>query len=190
MKYLFIFQRLFIAVCTLLLLTACSNELDIETFPNDTLVTVKFQGTPSVFTHVHLDIVDVQLRVLEDLSNPNAWVSLKTSNDGIHDVTSITGNMVLALVDFEEIPSTFIYSIRVVFGDRNTVVENNIEYTVTFDPQVDNTSTNIVGKQLKSNTVYEFTLVFDTDRSIEINANGSINISPYMSTNLSVFNLF
>ena len=190
MKCLLIVERWFIIVFALVLLTTCSNDLDTETFDDHALVTVKFQGTPSAFTRVQLDIVDVQLRVLDDLSNPNAWVSLTTRNPGVYDITSITGNTVLALVDFEEIPSTFIHSIRVVFGNRNTVVKNNIEYTVTFDSQFDNTSTNIVGKQLKPNTVYEFTLVLDTDRSIVVNANGSVHITPNMSTNLSLFNLF
>lgn len=190
MKYSFKFERIVIAVLILFSCIGCSDELDTETFDNSSLVTVKFQGTPSAFNKVNLEIIEVQLRVLEDASSPDAWVSLPTSNTGVFDVATITGNTALSLVDFEEVPSEFIYNIRVVFGDRNRVVKDNIEYTVAFDSQFDNAASNIVEKHLESNTVYEFTLIFDTDRSIKMNADDSVNISPNMTTNLSLYNLF
>ncbi len=168
MKYTFKFERIVVAVLILFLCVGCSGEVDAETFDNSSLVTVKFQGTPSAFNNVNLEIVEVQFRVLEDASNPDAWVSLTTSNTGVFDLVSITGNEVLSLVDFEEVPSDFIYNIRVVFGDRNKVIKNNIEYTVAFDSQFDNASSNIVEKHLKSNTVYEFTLIFDANETDEM----------------------
>lgn len=184
------FKILVIGLLTLFFMTSCSHELETETFENSSLITVKLQGTPSTFNKVNLEIIDVQLRVLEDETNPNAWLSLNTVNTGIHDLTKITDNTVVTLVDFEEIPSEFIYNIKLVFGDHNTVVENGIEYILDINSEFNNASVNIVEKQLISNKVYDFVLVFDTDNSIEMSSEGNANLNPKMSTEMRLFNLF
>ncbi|MEM5566506.1 DUF4382 domain-containing protein [Psychroserpens sp. AS72] len=181
---------LIIGLLTLFLMTSCASELETETFENSSLITVKLQGTPSTYSRANFEIIDVQIRVLEDESDPNAWVSLNTVNTGIHDLTKITDNTVVTLVDFEEIPSEFIYNIKLVFGDYNTVVENGLEYVLDIAPEYDNASVNIVGKQLISNKVYDFVLVFDTDNSIEMSSEGNANLNPKMSTEMRLFNLF
>jgi len=184
------FKNLAIIVLSLFLMTSCSNELETETFENSTLVTVKLQGTPSTLSKANLEVVDIQLRVLEDESNPNAWVSLNTVNTGIHDLTKITDNTVVTLVDFEEIPSEFIYNIKLVLGDNNTMVKNGLEYVLDMAPEYNNASVNIVGKQLMSNKIYDFVLVFDVDGSIEMSSEGNANLNPKMSTEMRLFNLF
>ncbi|WP_040279715.1 DUF4382 domain-containing protein [Psychroserpens damuponensis] len=184
------FKILVIGLLTLFLITSCSNELETETFENSSLITVKLQGTPSVYSKANLEVLDVQLRVLEDESDPNAWVSLNTVNTGIHDLTKITDNTVVTLVDFEEIPTEFIYNIKLVFGDRNSVVGNGQEYVLDIAPEYDNASVNIVGKQLISNKVYDFVLVFDTDNSIEMSSGSNANLNPKMSTEMRLFNLY
>jgi len=184
------FKNLAIIVLSLFLMTSCSNELETETFENSTLVTVKLQGTPSTLSKANLEVIDIQLRVLEDESNPNAWVSLNTVNTGIHDLTKITDNTVVTLVDFEEIPSEFIYNIKLVLGDNNTMVKNGLEYVLDMAPEYNNASVNIVGKQLMSNKIYDFVLVFDVDGSIEMSSEGNANLNPKMSTEMRLFNLF
>jgi hypothetical protein len=190
MKILPNFKILVIGVLTLFLVTSCSSELETETFESSTLVTVKLQGTPSIYSKANLEVIDVQLRVLEDESDPNAWVSLNTVNTGIYDLTKITENKLVTLVDFEEIPSEFIYNIKLVFGENNMAVKNGLEYVLDIAPEFDNASVNIVGKQLISNKVYDFVLVFDTDESIKMSAEGTANLNPKMSTEMRRFNLF
>ena len=190
MKTLLNFKILVISVLALSLMTSCSNELETETFENSTLVTVKLQGTSSAFSKANLEIIDVQLRVLEDELDPNAWVSLNTVNTGIHDLTKITDNTVVTLVDFENIPSAFIYNIKLVFGDNNRVVKNGLEYVLDIAPECNNASINVVEKQLISNKIYDFVLVFDVDGSIEMSSEGNANLNPKMSTEMRLFNLF
>jgi hypothetical protein len=190
MKTLRHFKSLVICVLTLFLMSSCSNELETETFENSTLVTVKLQGTPSTFDKAYLEVIDVQLRVLEDESDPNAWVSLNTVNTGIHDLTEITDDTVVTLVDFEEIPSEFIYNIKLVFGGHNTAVKDGLEYVLDIAPEYNNASTNVVEKQLISNKVYDFVLMFDVDGSIEMSSEGNANLNPKMSTEMRLFNLF
>nr|WP_321221504.1 DUF4382 domain-containing protein [uncultured Psychroserpens sp.] len=184
------FKILIIGLLTIFLMTSCSNELETETFEDSSLITVKLQGTPSNLNRVNLEILDIQIRVLEDELDPNAWISLNPVNTGIHDVTKIVNNQVVTLVDFEEIPSNYIYNIKLVFGDNNTVVENGIEYILDFNVNADNASINVVEKQLISNKVYDFVLVFDTDESINISSEGHANLNPKMSTEMRLFNLF
>lgn len=184
------FKILVTSLLALFLITSCSNELETETFENSSLITVKLQGTPSTFNKANLEVIDVQIRVLEDELDPNAWVSLNPVNTGIHDLTKIIDNQVVTLVDFEEIPSEFIYNIKLVFGDQNTVVKNGLEYVLDIASEHDNASVNIVGKQLISNKVYDFVLVFDTDDSIEMSSEGTANLNPKMSTEMRLFNLY
>ncbi|WP_047548685.1 DUF4382 domain-containing protein [Psychroserpens sp. Hel_I_66] len=184
------FKIIVIGVLTLFLMTSCSNELETETFENSSLITVKIQGTPSILSKVNLEIIDVQLRVLEDETSPNAWVSLHTVNTGIHDLTKINTNDVVTLVDFEEIPSQFIYNIKLVFGDQNSVLKNGLEYTLNINENFNNAATNIVGKQLQTNKMYDFVLVLDLDNSIEMSSEENANLSPKMSTEMRLYNLF
>jgi hypothetical protein len=184
------FKILVIGLLTLFLMTSCSNELETETFENSSLITVKLQGVPSVYSEANLEVIDVKIRVLEDELDPEAWVSLNPVNTGIHDLTKITDDTVVTLVDFEEIPSEFIYNIKLVFGDDNSVVENGLEYVLDINAACNNSSINVVEKQLISNKVYDFVLVFDTDNSIEMSSEGHANLNPKMSTEMRLFNLF
>ncbi|MDG5490892.1 DUF4382 domain-containing protein [Psychroserpens sp. SPM9] len=180
-------------VCSFFLLvfaTGCSKEYDTETFENTSLVTVKLQGTQSVFSKVNIEVLEVQFRVLEDENDPYAWVTLNTINTGIHDLSSITDNQVVTLVDFDEVPSEFIYSIKLVLGDQNSAKKNGVEYTLLLDAETENASANIVEKQLISNSLYEFVMELDLDESIEISTEGNAKLDPKMNTLLRRFELF
>ncbi|MEH6536973.1 MAG: DUF4382 domain-containing protein [Psychroserpens sp.] len=174
----------------LFLVTSCSKEYDTETFENSSLVTVKLQGTQSVFSKVNIDVLEVQFRVLEDKNDPNAWMTLNTINTGIHDLTNITDSQIVTLVDFDEVPSEFIYSIKLVLGDQNSAIKNSVEYVLDMAPEHENGPVNIVEKQLKANSLYEFVIEFNLDDSIELTSEGNAELNPKMNTLLRRFELF
>lgn len=184
------FKTAIFSLLILCLLVSCSNELETETFENSSLITVKLQGTPSQLNRANIEVLDVQLRVLEDETAPNAWVSLNAINTGIHDLTDITNNQVVTLVDFEEVPISFVYNIKLVLGDQNSAVKNNIEYVLDMAPECEYASINIVEKQLSANKLYEFIIEFDVDRSVQFSSEGTANLNPKMSTLLRRFELY
>lgn len=177
------------SVLFLFLFCSCSQELDTETFDDKSLVTVKLQGTPSQLSRVNIEILDVQIRVLEDETNPNAWLSLTTMNTGIHDLTLLTNYEALTLVEFEEIPTGFIYNIKLVLGDQNSAVNNAIEYELIISPEQGHESINIVEKQLHANKLYDFLIEFDVDGSVELTTEGA-TLHPKMNTLLRRYELF
>nr|WP_321234758.1 DUF4382 domain-containing protein [uncultured Psychroserpens sp.] len=190
MKYLHAYKTALFSVLFLFLITSCTKEYDTETYENTSLVSVKLQGTQSTFSRVNIEILDVQFRVLDDENDPNAWISLNTINTGIHDLSDITENQVVTLVDFEEVPSEFIYNIKLVLGDHNTVVKNGIEYELNLAPEYENASVNIVEKQLVANRLYDFVIEFNLDDSIEMSTEGNANLNPKMNTLMRLFNIF
>ena len=190
MKFLSHYNVAIYSLLFLFFLSSCSKEIETETFENSSLVSVKLQGTQSVLNKANIEVIDVQFRILEDETEPNAWVSLNTINTGIHDLTDITDDQVVTLVDFEEIPTGFIYSIKLVLGDQNSVLKNGIEYELDMIDGYENASENIVGKQLIANKLYEFLIEFDVDRSVSFSSDGDANLNPKISTVLRRFELF
>lgn len=178
------------SILFLIFLSSCSKEHETETFENSSLISVKLQGTQSVLSRANIEILDVQFQVLEDETDSNAWLSLNSVNLGIHDLSDLTGNDVVTLVDFEEIPTGFIYSVKLVLGDENSVVKNGVEYSLVMAQGCDYQSTNIVSKQLETNTLYDFLIEFDIDRSVEFSSQGNVQLNPKMNTLLRRFELF
>ncbi|MDP5082039.1 MAG: DUF4382 domain-containing protein [Winogradskyella sp.] len=189
MTIFYITKPFLISLLVIVLFTSCSREEDTSPIENS-LVNVKFVGTQTQLSRFNLEILEVQLRVLEDETDPNAWISLNTMNTGIHDLTDFTGNHVITLVDFEHVPSEFIYNIKLVFGDENTVVKNGLEYSVDMESEYDNASVNVLGKQLVENKLYEFTIELNIDESIRFSSQNEVKLNPKMNTLMRLYNLF
>jgi len=182
-------KALLISLLAIILFSSCSKEEESTTLENS-LVNVKLIGTQTQLSRLNLEILDVQLRVLEDENDPKAWLSLNTINTGIHDLTDFTGNHVITLVDFEQVPSEFIYNIKIVLGDENSVVKNNIEYVVDIESEYENASVNVLEKQLVENKLYEFTVELNIDESVRFDSENKAKLNPRMSTEMRLFNLY
>ena len=181
-------KSILLSLLAIVLFTSCSKEEETSPLENS-LVNVKLVGTQTQFSRFNLEILDVQLKVLEDETDPNAWLSLNTINTGVHDLTDFTGNQVLTLVDFEQVPAEFIYSIKIVLGDANTVVKNNIEYVVDVEHEYDKV-TNILEKQLVENKLYEFTVELNIDESVYFSEGNQVELNPKTNTLMRLYNLF
>lgn len=182
-------KTLFFGIFTLLLLNSCSKEEE-SSYIENSLVNVNLAGTQTQLNRFNLEILEVQLKVLEDETDPNAWLSLNTINTGIHDLTKFTDNESIALVDFELVPTEFIYEIKLVFGDGNSVVKNHVEYAIDVESEYGNASVNVLEKQLVENKLYEFTIELDIDESIHFSSQNEAKLKPKTSTLLRLYNLF
>jgi hypothetical protein len=182
-------KSLLISFLAIVLLTSCTKEEESTPFDNS-LVNVKLVGTPTQLSSFNLEILDIQLRVLEDETDPNAWLSLNTINTGIHDLTNFTDNHVINLVDFKQVPSEFIYSIKLVLGDENSVVKNGVEYSLDIASEYENASVNILEKQLLENKLYDFTIELNIDESVRFSSPNEVKLDPKMNTLMRRYNLF
>lgn len=182
------YKFILISVFSLVFMSSCSSELESES-SEYSLATVKIKGSESQLSKLNVEVLDVQFKVLEDDNDPNAWVSVNTINTGIHDLTNLTGEQALTLVDFEEITSGFVYSIKIVLGDQNMAIMNGVQYELDVSLDFQDASTNIIGKQLKANALYEFTVEFEIDKSVVISSNGSVDFQPTISTLMRRFDI-
>lgn len=182
-------KTLLISLLAVIVCTSCTKE-EASTPLENSLVNVKLTGTQTQLSRFNLEIIDVQFRVLEDESNPNAWISLNAMNTGVHDLTFFNGNQFITLVDFEQVPSEFIYNIKLVLGDQNTIVKNGIEYVVDIDSEYGNSSVNILEKQLIENKLYEFTIELNLDESVSFSSQNEAKLNPKMNTSMRLYNLF
>lgn len=189
MLFSFNTKTLLVSIFALVLLTSCSKEEESDYIENS-LVNVNLVGTQTQLNRFNLEILEVQLKVLEDETNPNAWLSLNTINKGVHDLTNFNDNHAITLVDFEQVPADFIYNIKLVLGDRNTVVKNNVEYNIDLVSEYGNASVNVVEKQLVENKLYEFTIELDIDESIHFTSENEANLDPKTNTLMRLYNLF
>ncbi|WP_299223097.1 DUF4382 domain-containing protein [uncultured Psychroserpens sp.] len=189
MKYFQFAKAVLFSLMFLFFLSSCSKEEATTQFENS-LVSVKLVGTETPLNKVNIEILDVQFRIMEDESDPNAWVSLNAMNTGVHDLTNFTTDQVVTLVDFEQVPSEFIYSIKLVLGDNNSVVKTGIEYDLIMAPEYEGASVNIVEKQLVANKLYDFTIEVDLDESIVFSSDTKADFQPKMNTLMRLFNLF
>ncbi|WCO01872.1 DUF4382 domain-containing protein [Psychroserpens ponticola] len=189
MTFFYNSKTLLISLLAIVLFTSCTKEEDSSPIENS-LVNVKLTGTQTQLSRLNLEILDVQLRVLEDETDPNAWLSLNAINTGIHDLTDFTDNQVLTLVDFEQVPAEFIYNIKLVLGSDNSVVKNNIEYVVDIESEYDNASVNILERQLVENKLYEFTIELNIDDSVQFSSQNEVKLNPKMNTLMRLYNLF
>jgi len=182
------YKTIIYSISLLFLMSSCSKEDITETF-DTSLVNVKIKGTPSLFSKVNIEVLDVQFRVLEDETNPYAWVSLNTINSGVHDLTRLTQEHAMSLVDFEEVSSGYIYSIKIVLGDQNTVMENGVEHVLDISSEFQSASENVIEKQLDPNMLYEFVVEFEIDESVLFTSDGNFNFNPKINTLMRRFQL-
>ncbi|MEY8849641.1 DUF4382 domain-containing protein [Psychroserpens sp. XS_ASV72] len=176
-------------VLLLVSLSSCSKQEE-SGFEDNSLVNVKLSATPSVYQSFNLDIIEVQLQVLEDQTDANAWISLNTINTGVQDVSQLRANKVINLVDFEQVPSDFIYSIKLVLGDNNTALKNGVTYDLYVTTDYINGSTNIIEKEFKENKLYDLTIELNIDESVNLSSENSAELQPKTSTLLRLYNLF
>lgn len=190
MNYSKTIKSLFLTILFSIFLTSCSKEIETVLFENSSLINVKLKGTPSQFNKLNIELLNVQFRVLEDKTDPNAWVTINPNTIGIHNISEYTNDQTIILCDFEEFPSKYIYEIRLEIGYENSVSMNGVVYPITYQIEDLEGFSNIVKKQLDANKVYEFLIEVDIQKSITFSENDEAYLTPKMYTSLRTFELF
>lgn len=168
MKHLQAINQLFFSVLILLCSTSCSKD-DINVNENVTSITVKLKSSNSVLNKVYINIEDVQLKIKEDESVSDAWLSLNAINQGTYNICDLKEDNPLLLVDDLEIDANFIYEIRLVLGDNNFMDINNVLHSLDVANYGNATPSNLISTQLDSKRRYDFVIDMDIDESVSFN---------------------
>ena len=167
MKHLQLIKSVIFIIFILVCYTSCSKDnLNADNLTN---ITVKLKSTTGELDKVYLEIEDVQLKVKENSSDSNAWISLNTINRGTYNVFDLRGDSALLMVDNFEIKSTYIYEIRLVLGDNNFIDLNNIVSSLDVTDSGNSRPSNLVNTELGSNRFYDFVINIDIDESVRFN---------------------
>jgi hypothetical protein len=164
---------------SLLNFTACNK--DKEGVGTATLH-VRLTDAPGDYEAVYVDVQGVEINVTETADDKSGWIKLKNIQPGIYDLLKLT-NGVDALIASDVIPAGKISQIRLILGDKNSVVMNGKTYTLKTPSALQS------GLKLKVNTtlldgiVYTMLLDFDASRSIvSAGSSGNYNLKPVIRT--------
>ena len=168
-----------------LLITSCSKEDVLET--NElTSVSVKLSSTSVLYNAVYLDVKDIMIQTGKNAQNDNSWVSLGTLNPGVHNFTEMNNDAELILVEDLVIPASHVYKVKLVLGDDNAMVMDNVLYAIDTPSTNNKESVNVVDRSLDANKSYEFTLQFELDSSIDVDGMDVV-LNPKMNTEMRLY---
>lgn len=156
---------------TLLVSPACRRDRSPRITTLFTAKNVPTSGSEN-FQEVNVDIQKLQMHV-----NGGSWVDIST-NSGVYNMLAFKDGATLVLTDNADLPKAAIDKVRVIVGDRNSVVYNNTIYPMpgpTGEPPSADVSLNT---RFIPRREYELLLSIDVEKSITIHPDGSYSISP------------
>lgn len=164
--------------------TSCSKD-DMDNNAQLAAVSVSLKSTTQDLNKVYLDIADVQIRVKQEKSATNAWVSLNAINTGTHNVSALNDDAQLQLVDFAEIKSAYVYEIRIVLDDNNFIDINQTLFSLDVVDKGNATPSNLVNSEFEANHMYDIVIDLDLDESISFNTSDNMMVlNPKISTEI------
>tara|TARA_R110001592_G_scaffold20142_5_gene82023 strand:+ start:1715 stop:2293 length:579 start_codon:yes stop_codon:yes gene_type:complete len=175
---------IFLSFLTIFL--SCSSESinqDLEL--NKATVSVNLIGAQAEFDLVNIEVLDVQVKVIDDESVPNCWLSLNVNSKGIYNLLDLIDDSEANLVNSLKIPAGEIYEVKLVLGDNNTIVIDGKTLPLVMNSEHAKGLVVRTEKDLKSNTDYSFSINFDVKKSIlKTNIKDRIILSPVLSVSL------
>lgn len=148
---------------------SCSDEKD------NARLAVELTDAPAGYDKVWVDVEGVEVRVGDK--------TMDVSNDALDkgnllvDLLTLTGGKTLLLAD-EDVPAGEISEIRLILGDKNSLVKDGVTYALK-TPSAQQSGLKLKVKQeLLPGVLYRLLLDFDASRSIVELGNGNYNLKP------------
>lgn len=151
---------------------------------NDTMQTsaikVRLVDAPGDYKEVNIDVRDILIKNATDAGD-QGWVSIGNTPSGgrIYNLLDLTGGVSLMLAD-TLIPSTYLGQVRLLLGDKNTLVLKDGTTHPLNTPSAQQSGLKLkVNQTLLGGVSYEFLMDFDADRSVVKAGNSGIyNLHP------------
>ncbi|WP_298237359.1 DUF4382 domain-containing protein [uncultured Algibacter sp.] len=172
--------KLIVPLLFLSFLISCNDSESSSVNQGAPTISVRLVDSPGDYEAVNVDVLDVMIKMDDDSDDDNGWMSLKAEGD-IVNLLEFTGGVSKVLVERFPIPAGTLSQMRLVLGDRNTIVIENEEGEDPSEYDLKTPSGQQSGLKVKIDALieegftYDFVLDFDVDKSI-VHAGNSGNI--------------
>ena len=159
--------------------SACNN--DGSGSSQTSAMTVRLSDAPGDYKEVNLDVRDIMIKNNAN-SDDQAWVSIGNlpTEGKIYNLLTLTGGVSALLAD-KVVPSGYLGQIRLLLGDKNTVVlKDGTSYPLN-TPSAQQSGLKLkVNQTLMAGATYDFLLDLDVAHSIVVQAgtSGNYNLHP------------
>ena len=171
----FSFYLLSMIACAGLLFVGCNSN---DNSKQSSRVTVRMTDGPGDYDAVYVDVQDVLIKSSTE-EGDGGWESIGNITPGVYNLLDLTGGVSVLLAD-NEVPSGFLGQIRLILGDDNTVVKDDVTYPLN-TPSAQQSGLKLkVNQTLVGGVTYDFLLDFDVEHSIVVQAgnSGNYNLHP------------
>ena len=164
---------------TSLFFTSCNND---GSDPSQTSVMkVRLADAPGDYKEVNLDVRDIMIKSNSN-TDDQGWVSIGNlpAEGKMYNMLTLTGGVSALLAD-EVVPSGYLGQIRLLLGDKNTVVLKDGTSHPLNTPSAQQSGLKLnVNQTLTAGVTYDFLLDFDVAHSIVVQAgaSGNYNLHP------------
>ncbi|MNS75200.1 hypothetical protein D3C72_1087040 [compost metagenome] len=178
------FRIFLLASLSTLLLASCSS-IDSNDGSQTSKVSVRMTDAPGDYDQVNVEVLDVKIKSTSE-TGEDGWVSIGNIKPGIYNLLDLTGGVNVLLAD-NEVPSGYLGQMRLILGDKNTVVKDGVTYPLK-TPSAQQSGLKLkINQTLTAGATYDFLLDFDVEHSIVVEAgnSGNFNLHPVIrvSTN-------
>lgn len=169
-----------------LFFAACNND---GSDPSQTSVMkVRLADAPGDYKEVNLDVRDIMIKSNSN-TDDQGWVSIGNlpAEGKIYNMLTLTGGVSALLAD-KVVPSGYLGQIRLLLGDKNTVVlKDGTSYPLN-TPSAQQSGLKLnVNQTLMAGATYDFLLDLDVAHSIVVQAgtSGNYNLHPVVKVSTS-----
>ena len=168
------FRIFLLASLSALFLASCSSS-DGNDGTQTSKVSVRMTDAPGDYDQVNVEVLDVKIKSNSE-TGEDGWVSIGNIKPGVYNLLDLTGGVNVLLAD-NEVPSGYLGQIRLILGDKNTVVKDGVTYPLK-TPSAQQSGLKLkVNQTLTAGATYDFLLDFDVEHSVVVEAGGSGNFN-------------
>ncbi|MDX1471367.1 MAG: DUF4382 domain-containing protein [Flavobacteriaceae bacterium] len=180
--------RPFLGLIILFLMQACSEPQDTFSQEERTTVAVTLVSTSASYDQVNIDIKNVLLKVVDNESDPNCWLSLDADNTGVFNMSELSQAGSTLLVGDRDIPEGVMYEIWLELGENNFLVKDGQTFDLS-TPYAHQSGLKVRSQMLlKADNSYGFELQFHLEESIvETNVDGYFILKPVLSLDSNTY---
>ena len=169
-----------------LFLYSCDNGDEATETEGTSTIMVRLTDAPGDYDQVNIEVVDVRIKASNDEGDDQGWVSIGNIKPGIYDLLKLTAG-VNVLIAENPVPSGYIGQMRLILGDNNTVVKDDVSYPLK-TPSAQQSGLKLkINQTLLPGAIYEFLLDFNVANSIvhEAGQSGKYLLHPVINISTS-----